>query len=588
MPSHQSPNPRRSLRGAATSTSQRNSRKRNAAPVSPDGVAGKGKTTRKNGKTNDPLPDDDNMSVDTPDATNESTTLISTTYASFLSFQVTVSECKQGTSTMRTQFQNLFKIIKDADPDAVLSHYKTTTFHDNDGNLSPMAEKNVVIDAEDIPDSVTAMGKYFFGARPNSKGGSIWTQIRLLHDVPIDNIIADTREDFIEKAARLTLQPIQHWDVVSIGFLKNVHPDVDVNNLNHYLCEALTKQNRGIPLLLGLKVKTPWDGKKRDTKAPKTNFRDRIQAVHCECEGAQKSLTARLLKVILSSATFQLRYKCDARLVPTFDRNSSPHIQEKIRRCIVQHGQFCKCVNSNTCEGIEFLDVMNETLQKTLRQLILALPDAHFINVDLNWSNTGYSILYPKKYETAALERIANLGPYLHRAYGDPILVSLPADTQELIHEVTWDDKTGRPLTKLDRELDDILENGSNMEYVDLTMLATIDERPDALRPSNTFIPDLDNGSISTFGTVKTKKKQSPSLSRKRSTDNVTDSSTVFSEMTIDTLGSRVTNMETDFSDMKAMLQILVARKSNDSTVAQPPAITTAADASQNASADGV
>ena len=126
------------------------------------------------------------------------------------------------------------------------------------------------------------------------------------------------------------------------------------------------------------------------------------------------------------------------------------------------------------------------------------------------------------------------------------------------------------------------------MEYVDLTMLATIDERPESLRPPNTFIPDLDNGSISTFGTVKTKKKQSPSLSRKRSTDNVTDSSTVFSEMTIDTLGSRVTNMETDFSDMKAMLQILVARKSNDSTVAQPPAITTAADASQNASADGV
>ena len=89
------------------------------------------------------------------------------------------------------------------------------------------------------------------------------------------------------------------------------------------------------------------------------------------------------------------------------------------------------------CEGIQFLDVTNTTLKKILRHLILDLPDAHFINIDLNWSNTGYSILYPKKYETAALERIANLGPYLHRVYGDPILVSLPADTQELIHEIT-------------------------------------------------------------------------------------------------------------------------------------------------------
>ena len=193
--------------------------------------------------------------------------------------------------------------------------------------------------------------------------------------------------------------------------------------------------------------------------------------------------------------------------------------------------------------------------------------------------------MYPKKYETAAQERIANLGPYLHKAYGDPILVSLPADMQDLIQEVTWDEKTGRPLTKLNRELDDILEKGSNMEYVDLTMLATIDERPDPHAPSNTFIPNLDSGSISTFGTVKTKKKQLPSLSRTRSTD--TDSSTVFAEVTLDTLGSRVTNMETDFSDMKAMLQILVERKPYDSTVTQPSAITPAVDASNSASADG-
>ena len=66
MPSHQSPNPRRSLRSAATSTSQRNTRKRNAAPVSPEGVAGKGKTKRKNGKTNDPPPDEDTISVNIP------------------------------------------------------------------------------------------------------------------------------------------------------------------------------------------------------------------------------------------------------------------------------------------------------------------------------------------------------------------------------------------------------------------------------------------------------------------------------------------------------------------------------------------
>ena len=90
-----------------------------------------------------------------------------------------------------------------------------------------------------------------------------------------------------------------------------------------------------------------------------------------------------MIKLILSSAAFQLRYKCDVRLVPNFDRNSGPYIQDKIRRCIVQHGQFCKCVNSNTCEGIEFLDVKNTILQRTIRQLIMDLLDTHFINIYL-------------------------------------------------------------------------------------------------------------------------------------------------------------------------------------------------------------
>ena len=132
-------------------------------------------------------------------------------------------------------------------------------------------------------------------------------------------------------------QPIQHWDFVSIGFLKNIHPDVDVVNLNQYLCDTLTRMNRKVPLKLCLKVKTPWDDKKCEKKAETTHFRNRIQVVRCECEGAQKIVTVRLLKITLSSPAFQLRYQCNTRLVPNFDYNSGSYIQGNIPRCIVQH-----------------------------------------------------------------------------------------------------------------------------------------------------------------------------------------------------------------------------------------------------------
>ena len=82
-------------------------------------------------------------------------------------------------------------------------------------------------------------------------------------------------------------------------------------------------------LKLGLKVKTPWDGKKRDTTKV-VHFKDRIQAVHLQCEGKHTTITAKIVKAILQSPIFQQRYKCDVRLIPEFDRNSGPYIQEKL------------------------------------------------------------------------------------------------------------------------------------------------------------------------------------------------------------------------------------------------------------------
>ena len=580
MPSQH--NPRRSNRiKQPERKTPNNSRKR----IHPNHISPEPKNKQTKGTKKHPLPVDleqDDMSVDTVEANNESTSYVSSEFVTFLSFQATVTASTKGSATMRDQFQTLFKIIQDADAGAALSVYKTTITYDDERTPTPILEKYVLDDPNDIPESITAMSKFFFGARPNSKGGQIWSQIRLLHNADIDNIIADTRDDFMEKRGRISKQSIQHWDVESLGFLKNVHPDVDVVNLNEYLSDALTRMNKKVPLKLGLKVKTPWDGKKRDPKAKTTHFRDRIQAVHCEVEGAQKSLTGKLIKLILSSADFQLRYKCDVRLVPNFNRNSGPYIQDKIRRCIVQHGQFCKCVNSNTCEGIEFLDVKNSTLQRTLRQLIMDLPDANFINIDLNWSNTAYAIIYPKKHEEVAQERIANLGPYLHKAYGDAILSSLPADMQEAISEVTWDEETGRPLTKLDRELDDILENGKNMDYVDLSLFTEVEDRPVA--PSNTFIPQLDAGSVSTFGTIRdTHQANTASLSRKRST--ASSASSVISAVTLD---SRISTMESSFNKMETMLTLLVGRMPPpDSTVTSPPIINSA-DTANPVSATGV
>ena len=316
-------------------------------------------------------------------------------------------------------------------------------------------------------------------------------------------------------------------------------------------------------LVFGLKVKTPYDGRKRDPKAS-SSYRDRIQAVHVEVVNNNMKETGTLLKQVLTSEAFSTRYKCAVRLVPCFDRNSSPYQQEKIRKCIVQHGQFCKCVASNSCEGIEYLDIANKALGKTLRECILSIPDSHFINVDLNWSKSSFAIQYPIKYEEMARERIAHLGPYLHRTFGDKILSSLPVATQQEISEITWDEETNRPVSKLEKELDDILNEGTTLEFVDMSLLEDKDpKRPEAVAPSDTFVPKLDTDSHSTFGTVK-QTTTTPSAGLNKTVGH--DNGTVVSEMTLDT---RITEIESKFETIESMLQTLVNKSKESPSLAK-------------------
>ena len=218
----------------------------NTSPISPD--------------------NDENMSVnsESTNAADNTTDTIFSPFVTFLSLQIGVAKATKGSEEMRSKIMDLFKILRQADDTIAFSVYKTDAVIDVDTNLYPTANSMVISDPEDIPTSITMMCKYFHGARPNNKGGTIWTQVRMLHSVDIENIIADTREDFVEKKGRLTNQSIQHWDVATLGFLKNIHPDVDVHQLSAFFSHEMKLLHRASPLKVGLKVKSPYDGRRRD------------------------------------------------------------------------------------------------------------------------------------------------------------------------------------------------------------------------------------------------------------------------------------------------------------------------------------
>ena len=524
-------------------------------------------------------------------ATNRPARVISYKHVSYLKLGAMVQASKKGTATMKTKYQELFKTIQEADSDACLSIYKTDPDPDSSGKY--IAQPNQIITCPTlIPESITAMSKFFFGSRPKSEGGVIWTQLRLLHNEPMENILADTKADFQEQGSTLTLQSIQHWDVAALGFLKNLHPDIDGENLERYLNEKLNCLHRPGDLTIGIRVKSPYDGSKRDPNK-KIKFKDRVQAYHVDTIGEQRDTVKALLRRILESEEFATRYKNPVRLIPLYDRRSSPYTQEKIKRCIIQHNQYCQSVASLSCEGIPHLDTMIRPLKKTMRELILNLSESHFINIDLNWSGTNYCILYPRKYENEAKLKIAHLPAFLHRAYGDKIMSQFAPKIQEMIKDTTWNEQ-GQPISKIDRELDTIITEDDAIDFVDITYFAENEEisphkasekfNPRLTEAPVPFVPEMDQYSVSTFGTAASKSPRklrgSPAPSKVGEDSGTVDSSV--------SMVSRVSKVESDIGDVKQMLQRLVAAHCSSKTPPAQRSCDKQAELSQGDSARGV
>ena len=356
-----------------------------------------------------------------------------------------------------------------------------------------------------------------------------------------------------------------------------------------FLMDAVNRLNPDDEhLLLGIKVRTPYDGTKRDPNV-RVKFKDRIQAFHVDTLGSIKAVVQQSLKTVLASDEFKNRYAAPVRLVPLFDRRSSPNTQEKVKRCILQHSQFCQSVDSLPCQGISSLAHYNKSLKGTLRDLVMALPDTHFINIDINWSNTNHVILFPRKYEKTAKEQVVHLAAYLHKEYGKKILPSFDAATQLVVKETTWD-KEGRPMSKLDRELDDMIAADDALDYVDISFFHSHKDTTESPTKKDAphisaegpvpFVPIIDAQSVSTFGTTASKSPQ------KRGTSD--DNSSYTSSTSMVSILSRVSQVEENMNDMKAMLQQLVSAQCEPSKASTQRSCGTNAGGSNGSPADGV
>ena len=95
--------------------------------------------------------------------------------------------------------------------------------------------------------------------------------------------------------------------------------------------------------------------------------------------------------------------------------------------------------------------------------------------------------------------------------------------------------------------MDDILKDGDDLEYVDMSLMDSLVNRPASVPLSTTFIPQVDSESVSTFGTSPFKTPEGKYLRGFIPPKQHTDEATVMSEMTLD---SRVLKIENKFDNI--------------------------------------
>ena len=69
--------------------------------------------------------------------------------------------------------------------------------------------------------------------------------------------------------------------------------------------------------------------------------------------------------------------------------------------------------------------------------------------------DSGYTVTSPKVYEDIARNRIADLGPYLKRLYGDMLLVKYFTPEAALhTHDCTWVTSTMQAISPMDQNFE--------------------------------------------------------------------------------------------------------------------------------------
>ena len=90
-----------------------------------------------------------------------------------------------------------------------------------------------------MPRSITQLQKYFPKGKPKKGGGTVYTNILILHSEDIEDMITDMKDGLEARNPRIGKQRIQHYDVAKLGYIMCLLTKIEIKRWEEFLKEQV-------------------------------------------------------------------------------------------------------------------------------------------------------------------------------------------------------------------------------------------------------------------------------------------------------------------------------------------------------------
>ena len=380
---------------------------------------------------------------------------------SYLYLMIDIPSDKDHIEKHRITLTRLLSAIRQADPKSVIVQHEATP---RCSGKEKEVDANMCLDHPGkMQRSITQLHKFFPKGRPKRGGRTVFTNLLLLHDEKIEDIIIDMKDAMEACNPKIGKQRIQHRSVAKLGCIMCLTTKIEIARWTEFLIKE-TNEILQTQVLLAISVAKINDGTafKDDfsNKQPACrNKKKKVEywGIHVETAKDKQVQVKRAISVILAAKIPNWMHGMELKFIPHMRHDMTSIQKRRLSNAMIKHKQvMANLVDHKLTEFTEIDSPISTVEGKTIRQLIMELKtkkgQTMFVAIEKSWQ--GEQVAWAKrKYHEEAEKHTSRMAAWLVKMHGDGIFAKLDPDIQKVVKSVVW--KNNLPLHPEEVEIED-------------------------------------------------------------------------------------------------------------------------------------